>query len=331
MRKKSSMQPGFMTAAFLLLLAGPVRGAVVIERVVAVVEKDVVLLTELNERLRPYLPQLSKITNPTARMRAFHRLQRQELNRIIEEQLILREASERKLTVSSVEINRAIQSVMEQNKVTYKELIDALKAQGYTVERYREEMRRQILRLKTINIAVRSRITISEDDVRAYYEKQKRKLGVQQKVNAQIILFSVPVDAKERKVLMARARAKAARALAEIRSGKAGFGELAKKLSDHASRSEGGRLGFVTNGQLPVALEPLLFAAKTAKGALVGPVDSDDGVYIAKMLGRKESEALPFEKVRSSLKQQLFNERLMLQTYRWLKELRSKAYIDIRL
>ena len=328
---KTILAAVLLSAAWNAVTVPEVRAAVVVERVVAVVNKDIVLLSELNQRVQAYLPQILKIANPRNRMRALRRVQFQQLNRIIEEKLILKEAVRRKLSVSAAEINRAIQSVMRQNNVGYKELVSALKAQGYTMARYRSELRRQILKIKTINMAVRSRISVSDDDVRAFYEKQKRKLGVQLKVNVQIIRLRLPMTDPNRPKLVAAATAKARNMLRRLKSGKTSFDGLARRVSDHPTAPKGGRLGFVSKGKLPPRVEHGVFASWAKPGKYVGPVEADDGIYLAKILGRKESEAQPFKKVKRALKRQIFEQRLKLQTYRWLKELRRKAYIDIRL
>lgn len=324
---------GLTVAALWIVWFLPSRAqaGVVVERVAAVVNKEIVLLTEVNERVQPYLPQILKMANPGARARALRRVQQQQLNAIIEEKLILREAVRRKLSVSAAEINRAIQSVMKQNNVGYKELVDALKAQGYSMVRYRDELRRQILKIKTINMAVRSRISVSDDDARAFYEKQKRRLGVQLRVSVQVIRIGLPMTHADRPKLLRSAMVKARTLLAAIRTGKEKFGPMARRVSDHESAPNGGRMGFVTKGKLPPRVERGVFASSAKVGALVGPVEADDGVYLARILGRKESEAQPFEKVRRDLRRQIFEQRLRIQTARWLKELRRKAYIDIRL
>lgn len=308
----------------LCLTARPGRGEI-IERVVAVVGKDVILLSEVNTRVRPYLKQILSIKDPAGRERALRRVQRRELQRLIDERLILQEAVRRKIQVSEGEVNRAIQSVLRQNKITYKELVQALKSQGQSMEQYRTILRRQILRLKVINFAVRARITVSEDEARAFYEAQKRKLGVQKKVKVAVI--RLPMSPGKAAQAMANAKQLAARLAKHPEA----FAAEARRLSNHPSASKGGDLGFIDRGVLPPMVERRVFAKDLKLPALVGPVRTDEGIYIVRVLSRRESEALPFSQVKNKVRQQLLMQRMQTRTAKWLRELRKKTYIDIRL
>jgi len=314
----------------LACLGGATRPAhaVIVERVVAVVGKDVVLLSEVNERLRPYLKKLLSIKNPTQRQNAFHRLQRQELEKLIEEKLLVQEAIRRKVEVTGAEVNRAIQSVLRQNKVGYKELVSALRAQGISMAKYRARLSRQILRLKVINLAVRSRVTVTDDDVRAFYESQKRRLGVQQKVHVKVIRLPAVPAGPGRKAKRAQAKALAVRLVAEAKAHPNRFGDLARQYSNHASAASRGDLDFVDKGKLPPTVDRQIFGSKGT--GIIGPIEADDGVYIVDIVARRASEALPLNQVKNRLKQQIFVQRVQGQTTKWLRELRKKTYIDIK-
>ena len=306
------------------LTARPARGEI-IERIVAVVGKDVILLSEVNARVRPYLKQILSIKDPAGRERALRRIQRRELQRLIDERLILQEAVRRKIQVSEGEVNRAIQSVLRQNKITYKDLVEALKSQGQSMEQYRTILRRQILRLKVINFAVRARIAVSEDEARAFYETQKRKLGVQQKVKVAVI--RLPLSAGNASDAMTKAKELAARLAKHPEA----FATEAQRLSNHPSASKGGDLGFIDRGVLPPMVERRVFAKGLKLPALVGPVRTDEGIYLVRVLALRESEALPFSQVKDKVRQQLLMQRMQIRTAKWLQELRKKTYIDIRL
>ncbi len=317
----------FSCLTALFVLGGwilPAR-AEIIERVVAVVGNDIVLLSEVNARLRPYLKRVLSIKDPAARQQALERLQRREVRRLVDEKLILQEAIRRKIEVTEGEVNRAIQSVLRQNKITYKELEEALRSQGQSMEEYRTILRKQILRLKVINFAVRSRIAVSEDEARAFYESQKRRLGVQKKVRVRVIRLAV--GSHNRAAVLERATKLAAR----LRTHPEEFEAKAKALSNHPSASKGGLLGFIDRGALPPVVERKVVSAQGKPPVLVGPVGSDEGIYLVQILGRKESEALPFSQVKDKVRQQVLMQRMQVRTAKWLEQLRKKTYIDIRL
>ena len=331
--KRDHLPTLLLTVAFLGMVLSPLREAqgVIVERIAAVVNGRIILLSEVNTRLRPYMGKLMKIKDPKQRQQTFQRLQRSQLERLIEEKLILAEAGRRKLKVSEAEVNRAIKSVMAQNEVSYEELKSALKTQGYTMPRYKQDLRRQILRLKVLNMAVRSRISVSADDVKAFYQKQKRRLGVDLKVKIQLIKISVPPSGARRKTSLKKAYGKIRSIKKELQKNPEAFSALAQKHSDHPSSKKGGFMGYVGRSTLPPALERLVFNRRGKKGELLGPAETDDGVYLVQILDRQESEALPFDQIKNKLKKQIFQRRLQRATKRWLEGLRRKAYIDIKI
>ncbi len=315
-----------------LLLTPPKAGAsIIVERIAAVVNGQIILLSDVNSRLRPYMQRLMKIEDPNARRQARKKLQNEQLQRLIEEKLILGEANRRKIQISEAEVNRAIKSVMDENNVDYDGLKAALKAQGYSMSQYKQDLKQQILRLKVLNMAVRSRISVSDDDVKAFYQKQKRRLGVDMKIEAQLILLRLPQRGAQRRKKLQVAYTTINTIKRKLEKKAASFASLAEKYSDHPSASKGGLVGYIGQGDLPPALEKIVFSAQTKKGQVIGPVETDEGIYLLKIGDKQDSEALPFNEVKNKLRKQIFQKRLEKETQQWLDQLRRKAYIDIKL
>ncbi len=303
--------------------------AEIVDRIVAVVNERIVLLSELNTRVREFLPKLAQIRDPKVRQRQFHMLQRRELVKLVDAILIEEEGKKRKLRVSNGDVDKAIQTVLRQNKLTLKELIATLAQEGYPFASYREDLRKQILRLKTINLAVRSRISISWTEVRAHYQKSVARMGVGLKLKLSQIFLRVDRSATGR-YGRANQRRRALRLVRQLRARKVTIGALARQISDDVeTRSRGGDLGEVGRGTLPPQVETAVFAQKGAK-KVVGPISTDSGFYIVYIHARKESEALPFDKIKRRLKSRLYRIRAAKRTAAWVKSLRQKALIDVR-
>jgi len=304
--------------------------AEIVERVVAVVNERIVLLSELNTRVREYLPKLAQIRDPKMRQRQFRLLQRRELVKLVDAILIEEEGKKRKLKVSSSDVDKAIKTVLRQNKLTLKELIATLAQEGYPFSSYRSDLRKQILRLKTINLAVRSRISVSWTEVRAHYQKSVSRMGVGLKLKLSQIFLRVDRSGSGRYGL-ANQRSRAHRLVKRLRTGKVAMAVLARQVSDDPeTRSGGGALGFVGRGTLPPQVETAVFAVTGAK-KVVGPISTDSGLYIVYIHARKESEALPFDKIKRRLKARLYRLRAAKRTAAWVKSLRQKALIDVRM
>lgn len=304
--------------------------AEIVERIVAVVNDRIVLLSELNTRVREFLPKLAQIRDAKARQQQFRLLQRRELVKLVDAILIEEEGKKRKLRVSNSDVDKAIQTVLRQNKLTLKELIATLAQEGYPFASYREDLRKQILRLKTINLAVRSRISVSWTEVRAHYQKSVARMGVGLKLKLSQIFLRVDPSATGRTGRANQLR-RARRLVGRLRAGKITVGALARQVSDDVeTRSRGGDLGEVGRGTLPPQVETAVFAVKGAK-KVVGPISTDSGLYILYVHARKESEALPFDKIKRRLKSRLYRLRAAKRTEAWVKSLRQKALIDARM
>lgn len=316
-------------AIWLGIPSAPARGEIV-ERIVAVVNERIILLSELRMRVREHLPQLAQIQDPKARDQQLALLKRQELEKLVDAILIEEEGIKHKTEVTTEEVEKAIETVLESNKLTREELMETLAQEGYSFGAYRSDLRRQILRLKTVNMAVRSRITVTWDEVRAAYQKSVSEMGVGLKLDlSQIVLRRDPSggDSAGHRALMQRGD----RIARSIREGKESFADWARKVSaDLQSKGQGGRLGFVGKGTLPHLVETAVFEVK-GKDVLVGPIATDEGVYLIYVHDRQESEAMPFDKVKHQLRARLHEVQAATRTAAWVKALRERAIIDIRL
>lgn len=302
--------------------------AKVVERIVAVVNKDIILLSELNERVRPLLPQLRQIPDPTMRAQRKEELRRQLMQHMIDEKLIVQEARKLKLTVTDQDLDRAVADVMSKNNLTREELEAALTQEGKSISSYKNQiLRPQLMRMRVINVQVRNRVSVSEDEVRSLYQKNLRQLGVETKVRARHIFVAVQDSASPKQVAKRRGYALSLLKMAQKKG--ADFSELASKYSeDPVTKEDGGDLGEFGRGTLPVAVEDVVFAMK--KGEIRGPLRADRGFHIILLKERKESSARSFDEVKGQLKQQVYAKKLEKTTKAWLTEVRKRAHIDIK-
>jgi peptidyl-prolyl cis-trans isomerase SurA len=321
-------RPATALALALSLLAVAARPASAdsstIERIVAVVNAEVVLLSELHEKSAQATGQLMEDTSPDGK-----RKQRLVLERMVDDVLVLQQATELKLTVEEAEVDRAIEEVKKSNNLDGEAFKQALSDQGYSMVAFRKDMRRQILRLKVINTAVRSRVNITDEEIKAFYEQSARQAGGHREAHVRHVLIAVPAGAAEREV---DARRKlAARVLEEARGG-ADFAALARKHSDDAgTREDGGDLGWLKEGEgLSDAMNEVVFSMDQ-EHEVRGPVRTDRGFEVVQLLERKDGDVRPLADVKDTIRGQLYQQQLEKQTQSWVSELRKKAHIEVRL
>ncbi len=147
-------------------LAEKQPGWVEVDRIAAVVNQDVILASELARRVAPMSPGPGKPPPAGA--------ERQVLEQMIDELLLTQEAARARITVEDADVSGALQEIKKQNRLDDAGLAKALAAQGYTMELYREDLRQQILRLRAINLIIRPRVTVRDDEVQAAYKEAKK-------------------------------------------------------------------------------------------------------------------------------------------------------------
>jgi parvulin-like peptidyl-prolyl isomerase len=196
-----------------------------------------------------------------------------------------------------------------------------------TLAQYRQDLRKQILRLKVVNAAVRSRISVSDEEVKNYYEQVVRRTGTQRTVRASHIFIAIPEDATPKDV--ERKRRFAGDLVERARAGE-DFAKLARTHSeDPATKEEGGDLGYFQRGSLPAAVEEIVFNMEV--GEVRGPIRAARGFHIMKLLARKDEGVKPLKDVKEQLRQQLYAQEMEKATKAWLLEIRKKAHIESRL
>jgi peptidyl-prolyl cis-trans isomerase SurA len=321
-------------AAFATLVSdAPPAEASIVERIVAVVGERPILLSELRLRARPHLYRIMQQTqNPAQQAAQESEMFRELLSRMIDERLEEQAAAKANITVGSDEVDAGIRQVAAQAHIDVPTAIAEAKRQGGLSEQdYRDEIRRQVLEGKLIQLRVRNRVRVTDADARNVYSRWVKEMQKEQTVDLRLLALAIPPDADE-------ARAKARVALGEelSRRGKAGedFCKLTHDYSDDPStRDNCGSRGPIPIGKLSPELLQVVRALKP--GEVSQPIMFRDptgqsGVLIAQV--PKEPQKAPaFEQVKEEMLNQAFFEATERQRKLWLQELRHGLYIDVRL
>jgi peptidyl-prolyl cis-trans isomerase SurA len=311
--------------ALALLLAGP-ASARVVEKIAAVVGEDIVLSSEVEEHAAPFMQEISAMPNPTQRAARASALRREILERLVDERLIIQQAAELKLAVSSEDVDRSIEQIKKENGgLTDAQLTSELVKAGQSMASYRQEIKKQILRYRVLNIAVGSKVTVSDADVEGYYNGHM-KSGDHVQVKASHIFVAIPENADS---VTLKAKEKFAHDLLERAQKGEDFAKLAKDFSqDPATRDEGGDLGYFGRDMLPKPIEEMVFSMKI--GEVRGPVRADRGFHVIKLIDRRTKEVKPLADVKEELRNQLRQKEMERQTKNYLADLRKRTLVDIR-
>lgn len=311
-----------LAAAVMLacLSVTPAR-AETIEKVVAVVNDDAILLSDLRRRAGPFLQQaLTGSESELERLNTVRQLYKQLVQQLVDEELIQQAAEKMHITVTSLEVDQAIDNVRSQNGLELDAFWDAVRNQGFTEKQYRADVRKQLLRLKVINQKVRSRVNITEQTVRDEYEDRLRTARRSQRFRASHIF--IPLDETATATDVARAMRTAF--------------ELRKRLTPASFQSEmervgGGDLGWLEQGDLPGVLEEALL--ELGDGEISAPIRGPQGVHVFFLQERQAgSDAMPaFQEVERAIQNEMLEKAMKRQEELFLAGLRREAVIQVRL
>jgi len=300
---------------------------VIVDRVVASVDDAIILNSELMVRTAPLASELSRITDTAERKRRRETLKARVLTEMINEELVLKAALAAKLDVNATEVKNAMDEIKRQNGLDDDQFADALKVQGYTLEAYRRDVRRQILRMRAIQSLVRPKVNVGDEDVKAQYAKTTGQAAGVSRVKLHHVLIRLPDTPT--KADLEKARARAARIIEASKNGET-FASLAAKHSDDAaSKDSGGELGWFERNSLATEWEEVVFAMD--KGDVRGPITGPQGLHVFHVSDQERGSQKKFEEVKEQLRTSLFRQETERQTRIWLDALRKQAHIQNRL
>ncbi len=285
-----------------------------LDRIVAVVNDDVIIASELDTANQQRLGLAGRASD------------RQVLEQLINEKLMMQQISEAQVDISEQELQGAIQDIIRNNRVTMAELEAAVRAQGMSMAEYREDLKTQLIRLKLINIKVRSRVVIPEAEIKSEYERRTRNEPKEELLTIQHIFlrWGESPNANERQRVLAAAEAARKRVLNGER-----FAKVAKEISEGPTASSGGDLGELTRQQMLPAL------AKGTEGLAAGelsqPIETPNGVHVVFVKSVREKAGKTFEQMRNLIYSQLYEREVEAQMKVWLEELRKQAAVTILL
>ncbi len=309
-----------------LALLGGVAHARVVEKIAALVGDDVILESEVKEHAEPFMAEVAAIQNQPQRAARVAALEREVLERLIDEHMMMQQATELKLTITSEEIDRTIEQIKKDQGFGDKEVREALLRQGMSVTSWRQELRKQLLGTRLIQIAVRDKVNVTDSDVQNYYDRNL-KAGSSVQVRASHIFITIPENADTAVVL--ERQAFAIKLLERVKAGE-DFAKVAKEVSEDANtRNDGGDLGYFGKDMLPKPIEELVFSMRV--GEVRGPVRAERGFHVIKLVDRKTNDAKPFAEIKEQLRGQLMQKEMDRLKKNYLSELRKKTLIDIRL
>lgn len=310
-----------LLAIALSLLLTSAAAAEVVNRIVAVVNNDIITSVQLDKALTARLA--AEPQGPSGAPGELAAQRSKVLDGLIEEALIRQKNAELGLKVSDEEIEAAIRDVQKQNNLTREQLQEALKAQGMGFDEYRETLGKQILRFKLIGREVQSKVEVTNQEIRDYFRDHIDQFREEPSTRLSRLTFPLKISNPEQ---LGAVRAKAAGALARLRQGEE-FGVVLQEYKEEGS-AEGGDMGAFAEGEITPAFAEAVEGLKD--GGISEIVEAAGGLHILKVVEKSSGKVRQFDSVKDEIRKILMEQKTEAQFKSWAEGLKSGAYIDIR-
>ncbi|WP_227367646.1 peptidylprolyl isomerase [Halomonas sp. M20] len=267
-----------LTLALTFGIAGHSLAAEPLDRIVAVVNDDAIMASELENRVTQARGQLAgrNIAVPDEAA-----LRNQVLERMIVEQIQLQMAEDANLSVDDTELNRSVRSVAQNNGMSLDQFANALEADGLSLAVVREQIRREMLMRDLQQRRVASGIKVSDREVQRYLEQQSGSDNTRYRLGH--ILVGLPQSPSPQQVQAAQGEAEAL--YRQLQSG-ADFAELAAAQSDGSNALEGGDMGWQRAAEIPAVFAEVI--PQLGVGQVSEPIRSPNGFHLIKLQARDD-------------------------------------------
>lgn len=309
-----------------LSLAFPILGkAAIVDRIVAIVNEDIITLSELKDAFAPYRERLERTTPEAERPRATEEAMRFLLNRLIDNKLIEQQARKKGVVVRDDEVAGYISRLLENKKISLADFIKSLEEAGTNLERYKADLKADLLRNRLIRREIQTKIVISEDEIGEYYKNHREDYEGKEAVHLKQILIPIPPGSSEEKAAELKKIAEGIRE--RIEKGEP-FELIADQYAQQTAGQTGGDLGFIERGSMHAEVEEVAF--RLPVGQVSPVIRSPAGFHIIMVAAKKGAGIKPLSEVRMEIVQKLEEKKMMERFDQWIDSYRKMSIIEIR-
>jgi len=313
-----------IVALSLLLAAGTVTAAQLVEAVVVRVGDRIITRSQFDRRLREGNAEIDQNVPPEQRAARKTELRTRIVDELINELLIKDRADRIGVTVNEAEIKDAVARLKQQYNISDDAQFEtSLQQSGMTRTDMEIRLRDTLITNKVFARELRNRGDLQDRELRERYDREKEQYRLPERAKLREIVILRP----EAEAAVEAARLKANQIVDQGRAPGADFGKIAASSSEAGTKDKGGDLGEVARGELLPDLDKAVFNATA--GTVIGPIETRSGWHILKVEERLPSEVPAFESVKERLRKDASDETFERDLKAYLDRLRKDAYIQI--
>ncbi len=293
---------------------------------VAIVNDTVVTLSELNEEGAPIFKRIREQAPPAERENFIKQASEDTLTQLINNRLIQERAAEFGLKVEDAELDQTIANIIRQNNRSREEFLQDLEKIGTSEQAHRETIRRQILESRVVNMEVRSKVVITDQQIQEYYNTQYVKQDAPDGYT--ILQIGLTWGAEARSAATKTDAIELAAILIQKAKDGTDFKKLAREYSDMPSAKHGGAIGSFAREELAPFMREAILSLQP--GGISEIVESEAAIQLFKLLSIKEGDVVvqaPYEAVKEDIREIIYKEEVEELFKKWTEQLREKAYI----
>lgn len=326
---------GLLAAAALpaFFAVAPLRAADVIEQVLVRVNGDIVTKSEFEQRQVAVLrnrPELANVTPDSPELRkAIAEVTPDLILDAVDELLLVQRGRELGYALGDEQFKSIVENIKKQNNLEDEERFQAaLLQEGMTMADLRRSMERQMLVSRVQQVDIVDKISVSEDEAKAYYDAHRQEFTTPSTITLREILINVPTTEKGINVAQDdEAKAKADEIQKRLLAGEP-FPRLAGEVSDAPSKANGGLIGPINLEELAPALQKFIESMKV--GDITEPIRAARGYQILKLESRTETKVRTFDEARGDISDKVAEQKRRSEMTKYLDRLRAQATIQWR-
>jgi peptidyl-prolyl cis-trans isomerase SurA len=315
----------FLVVLIPILLFPTAAPSIVIDGVAIIVNKDAILVSEINETMMPLMQEYRQRYSGDELKKKINELRETIIEQAIDTKLVLQIAKQKGVQVDEKAVDARMQAVKERFP-SEDEFLQALAAKGLTYREYRDQVSEQVLVQETIRQVLGADIRVSDNEIQEYYDTHPEEFITQPRLTLAQIFFSIPQDADAQRLRQLQQKAEQVRILAEDGLD---FSELATKYSEGPYKDKGGVIGTVDPKDILPEIKDVAFSLQT--GQISPVIQTNYGLHILKALDVAPARTITFAEAKPVI-ENLLHEKKRSEKYKdWIKKLRKDSYIDVKI
>ena len=310
-----------------ILLCAPVC-AEVVDRIIAVVNDEIITLYEFNAAFDPYQDKIENNYKGKDKEAVIKQTRDGLLQRLIDNILIEQEAKKSGvgIIVKDEEVMEVLQDVVAKQKLSMQDFLKNLAKEGNSIESVKKEIRGQMIRARLLRREIKSKILVSDEEIGEYYNKNRQEYEGKETVRIKQLLLLLPPNAD--KNIKAKMKNEALQLHKRVINGES-FDLMIVNYSQGPAAAQGGDVGFIGRGTIIPEVETAAFSLPVGQVSEV--IESSVGFHIIQVVDKKGAGLKPIAAVREEIKTKIEDEKLDKKFDEWIASIRAKSHIEIKL